>query len=589
MKSDTFLRDFAEGLRETLPRREKARQSWLLQFLEEQIPTDSGRYSLEGHEPLRGIIELLARIVINRESESRVDILKAEQLGVTTLALGFALWMVAEYGYNVGYFLPDDELASEYGMARLNPIVTESPYLSSLMEDASVDRGVLKQIGEKLLYLIGLGTVKKAASRPMDFQISDEVDLTSEAVRRWKGGRMRHSKLRAEFDFSAPYRQDSGIDARYQAGSQCRWLVKCVECGKNEICLEESFPECMREFNGKWVRVCPDCKKKLDISGNGRWVATYPEREGDRRYSFRLSALAIEAIDGNAIMAAYHDALDDPEKMAIFDRTVRAMANAGALQPITAVELRRMERDYALTTDQPTNPSFFGIDCGNACWFWLEEWLPEGRPRLVWAEKLHSDKWVDRTLCLIARFQPRFGVIDKKPLLTDSRRLAYLNPRHVALQDFDNGKELDLVEERIVVEDTIGAGRRESGPTYLCVKIDRNLALAQFCAEATHPDKGLLIPSEQSKTMQLVHAHLKKLQKVVDKDAKGNKIHRFIDGVENHFGMAAASARIARLIAPNVQPFTVTRLGGTTRREQLNALIGDERRSSRRERLGALV
>jgi hypothetical protein len=596
----SFLTELAGGLQPSGAAAAARRRSpsHLLHFLEQEVPTDAtdGRYSLAGHEPLRGIVKLLEQIVIGRESESRVDVCKGEQLTVTTSAIGFGLWAVADQGYNVGYFLPSDKDASEIGMARLNPITAHSEYLTALMADADVERGVLKQIGKKFLYLVGLNKIP--ATRPMDIQISDEVDLTSEAMRKWKRGRMRHSRLRVEFDFSAPYRQDSGIAKRYDDGSQRKWLVKCGACGKDDIILEEVFPDCLRQFNGTWVRVCPSCHKKLDVADpkRARWVAMKPDREKERHYSFRLSALAVEAIDANGIRKSYDDALDDPEAMAIFDRTVRAIPNAGALQPITDVELRRMERDYVLVCERPSNPVFVGGDVGNACWIWFEEWLPEGRPRLVWAEKIHSDRWVERATSLIAKFRPRFGVIDMMPLFSDARKIAYAYPRTIALQQFENGKDPMMVEERIVVEGTIGAARADEGPTYLCIKGDRNRILGGFVAEAAHPDRGLLIPRERSTTMDAVRAHLKKLQKEVVSDARGNETHRFFEHVDNHFGMAAASARLARMFATNVGPFIYKPLPRTSRREQLlspgadhddhGGRYGDEQRAFQRRGRG---
>jgi hypothetical protein len=584
VKPRSFIDGLVEGMERMQPSAERTAAkrhttSLLLDFLEQEVPTDapSGRYSLEGHEPLRGIVKLLEQIVIGRESESRVDICKGEQLTVTTTALGFALWAVADQGYNLGYFMPSDKEASEIGMARLNPITAHSEYLSGLLADADVERGVLKQFGRKFFYMVGLNKIP--ATRPMDIQVSDEVDLTSEAMRKWKRGRMRHSKLRVEVDFSAPYRQDSGIAKRYDEGSQRKWVVKCAACGRDDIVLEEAFPECMRQFSGTWVRVCPGCHKKLAIADPklARWVAMKPEREKDRHYSFRLSALAVEAIDANGIMKSYRDAEDDPEAMAIFDRTVRAIPNAGSLQPITDVELRRMERDYVLVCERPTNPVFMGADVGNACWIWFEEWLPEGRPRLVWAEKIHSDQWVERSIHLIEKFRPRFGVIDKMPLFSDSRKIAYAYPRTIALQQFENGKDPNLVEERIVVENTVGAARADEGPKYFCVKGDRNIILGAFVSEALHPDHGLLLPKERGATMDAVRAHLKKLQKEVATDARGNETHRFLEHVDNHFGMAAASARLARLFATSVGPFVTRPLPRLSRREQLQSMGGGDR------------
>jgi hypothetical protein len=535
----------------------------LLQFLKNEVITDAddGRWSPDRHEPLIEPIALLDRVVTNRESNTKVTVVKAEQIGFTTFAIGFAVWLAAERGCNTGYFFPTDKDAGEFGMSKLNPMVNESDYLRELADDGEVNRGVLKQFRDKFLYIIGLNKIP--TSRAMDFQISDEVDMTSSSMRKWKRGRMRHSQLRCELDFSAPYAQNSGIDKRFQEGSQRRYLVSCMSCGKSDICLEESFPECMREFNGKWIRVCPVCSRKLDLVANGAWVPTFPQRETEQRhYSYRISALSMLAVDGNEIMAAYNSAVDsgDPDEMAIFNRSVRAFADAGSMQPFDDATLRRLKQrhDYVLSTERVTNDVFLGGDAGNACWLWLQERMPDGRPRLIWAEKVHSDRFVERTAYLMNRFNVRFGVIDKKPLLTDSRKLAYMFPRRLALLDFSNGSELQLVEEQIVLEDTVGSARSETGPKYLCVKVDRNAALGQFCAASTHVDRGLILPgADTTRTMELVGEHLKKLQKVESEDSKGNVVHRFLDEVENHLGMAGMAAHLAQLVAPSNVPFVI--------------------------------
>lgn len=566
----------------------------LRHFLETEVTTDNGPWSIAGHEPLGEIVDVIDSLIRSATPDARVTAVKGEQIGFTTLAIAVPVWAAVEHGYNAGYFLPDDDFAQEWGLSKLSPIINESEYLSKIASDGDVERGTLKQFHDKYVHVLGLGKLKGATSRPMDLQVSDEVDLTSSAVRKWKTGRMRHSKLRFELDFSAPYAANSGIDRRFQDGSQRRWLVGCASCGNADICLEEAFPQCMRLFGDSWERVCPACKSPLEIGGHGRFVATYPEREStaEPHISFRISALAISAIDGNAIMKAYHDALasGDPEDMAIFNRSVRAMADAGAMQPITDVVLKKMERPYVLKIARADNPIFFGIDLGKSCWFWAEEWIvSEQRPRLVYAEKMHSHSWEKRTRELIAELQPRFGVSDMMPLFDSSQRLASEYRSTLALLQFDNGKDLALADQ-LIADDTIGSAHRdeEFTPKFWLAKIDRNRLLDRWCGEATHPQRGLLIPDEKTPVMHDVREHLKKLQKVADKDARGNDVYRFIDKVDNHFAMAAAAALVARLVAPSVLPFSVTHLPQHSREDALRALTPDDenvRRSSRRERL----
>jgi hypothetical protein len=332
----------------------------------------------------------------------------------------------------------------------------------------------------------------------------------------------------------------------------------------------------MREFNGTWIRVCPKCHRKLDLT-SGLWVPTYPLREmrshgNGPNISYRVSGLSVSAIDGDEIMSAYNDAVEsgDPDEMAIFNRSVRAFADAGSMQPFDADTLNRLATpgDWALAVAKPAHPVFFGVDCGNACWIWIEERLPDGHARLVYAEKMHSDKWVDRTIELARRFGARFGVVDKYPYTPDSRKLAYALGSKLALLDFDNGRELTMIPERLTVEGTVGGAHQETGAAYLCIKVDRNWALARFCAEAKNVDRGLLIPSEKTRTMEDVRAHLRKLQKVMDSDSAGDRKYRFIDGVDNHYGMAGMSASLAFLVAPNILELTgyfpkAERLGAT--------------------------
>jgi hypothetical protein len=597
----TFAGELARDLRSSRERdglaavaRERRGMS-LREFLEAEVKTDRGPWAIEGHCPLGEVVEIIDRLIRSGVKDARVTTIKGEQIGFTTLALAVPVWAAVEHGYNGGYFLPDDEFAKEWGLAKLSPIINESPYLAALASDGDVERGTLKQFRDKYVYLLGLAKLKGATSRPMDLQVSDEVDLTSDSVRKWKTGRMRHSMLRFELDFSAPYAANSGIDKRFQDGSQRRWLVDCSSCENRDVCLEEAFPECMRLIGATWERVCPSCAAMLDVD-SGRFVPRYPEREADAEphYSFRISALAISAIDGNAIMRTYHDALasGDPEDMAIFNRSVRAMADAGAMQPITDVVLQKMERPYVLKLARTDNPIFFGIDLGKACWFWAEEWVSsEQRSRLVYAERMHSSSWEQRTRELIAALQPRFGVSDMMPLFDSSQRLASEYRQTLALLQFDNGKDLTLVEQ-LITDDSIGSAHRSEDftPKFWLAKIDRNRLLARWIAEATHAQRGLVIPDEKTPVMKDVREHLKKLQKVADKDAKGNEVHRFIDNVDNHFAMAAAGALVARLIAPSIAPFAVTPLPFRSRRDALAILTEADdldviRGLSRRERL----
>jgi len=106
-----------------------------------------------------------------------------------------------------------------------------------------------------------------AISTPLDALLYDEVDKLPAENMEWSRGRVAHSELRLAIYFSAGYSPGAGIDLRYQAGSQHRWLVDCANrsCSRKKseaICLEDEFPDCMAQIRGEWRRVCPDCKRE---------------------------------------------------------------------------------------------------------------------------------------------------------------------------------------------------------------------------------------------------------------------------------------------------------------------------------------
>ena len=69
------------------------------------------------------------------------------------------------------------------------------------------------------------------------------------------------------------------------------WLLKCPKCGQS-TCMEDTFPECIVEWNGKVVRLCQSCRDaELDPS-IGEWVAKRPSITNirGRNYSQLFSA-----------------------------------------------------------------------------------------------------------------------------------------------------------------------------------------------------------------------------------------------------------------------------------------------------------
>jgi Phage terminase large subunit (GpA) len=549
-----YAEDLASSLKRSFPsEQDKAeRPSSLQLFLEDDLVTDSGRWSLDGHEPFAEILSVLDNAIRKPVPDTELALLKAEQIGATTsIGLGPALHLAADLGKNVGYFLPTNLFAQRIGRTRLKRIIAKSEYLTARMKDVDVvNQMTIKEFDGVFLYLLGLETMTGAISTPLDALLYDEVDLIPAENMEWSTGRVAHSDLRLSVYFSAGYAPGAGIDLRYQEGSQHKWRVDCHSrgCKRAGICLEENFPECLAEIKGHFVRVCPDCQHPLDVVKNGRWVATFPQRAKKRRFSYRLSALSVSAMPADHIMSRWSKCRTKGQK-AKFRCAVLAIPDAGAMQPISDVELNRMQSGEVknLSQGRGSLPRYGGLDAGDLCHLVVYERDPSGEPLLVWVEEIDSDVAFERVSTLIGSLGIVSFVADKKPQTILARALAYRFPQVVALQDFLNGSTLKVVEEE------------HEKKKYRCAKVDRDESLDETTGGFTDAAKFLRIPDLESAPIMATFAtHLKNLRKERSMDAKGRAIDTYLKGVPNHCGMALNSARIAEEIAVERLPWEYT-------------------------------
>lgn len=69
---------------------------------------------------------------------------------------------------------------------------------------------------------------------------------------------------------SNPTLPDYGIDKAFRETDQRHYLLKCAKCGEY-TCMEESFPDCLIEVNGRVIRACIKCRGEL-LPSAGEWV-----------------------------------------------------------------------------------------------------------------------------------------------------------------------------------------------------------------------------------------------------------------------------------------------------------------------------
>ena len=335
-------------------------------FLEEEIQTDGGPFTFEGREPLREVVAHLDEILRLGLPERTVSVLKGTQIGMTTIAVGLALYCAAVRRLNVGYFLPDQDFANRFDDTRVRPAIRDRRLARTLRDGAykgAAPKG-LKEFpgrdGSRFLYILGLRDMGNAISLPLDVLIRDEVDDLPPENLKWSNDRLDASRLGLTVNLAMGRTPGQGIHEMYARGERRVWRVGCAACGRETV-LEEEWPGILRaedataeedktaeKVKTAHVLACPGCRGALARSA-GRWAPQSPEA-GAR--SYRISQLAVGAIRLERIAAKWEDArgLGDQAK---FRCSCLGMPDAGEMQPIGAGLLRRLREAAPYAMEEP--------------------------------------------------------------------------------------------------------------------------------------------------------------------------------------------------------------------------------------------
>ncbi|MBA7609612.1 hypothetical protein ES703_16803 [subsurface metagenome] len=520
LKKNEFCRDYVE-------------------FLATYIQADKRPYSFEQHRPL---LEIAQRLPQLRE----VWVLKGAQVGLSTLAVGWCLYLALTKGYSVGYALPTKVFARRFLKTRFKGVIAGNALLKEavrttenvgLMTVAAAGRD--GRPGTSHLYMLGMENITDAISIPLDALAFDEVDVLNQENMAWADDRIAASDFRQKLYFSVGMNPGLGMDAGYQATSQRVWVVRCPACGKDGQVLEELFPECVRRVGGAWERTCVGCGKPLAVQESGRWLARHPDRDVE---GYRVPQLIIPGVSLDYIMGRWEQARRRRSLLAKFRSSTLALPDAGERQRITADILARVLDVYPVQVTAEW--SVGGADVGDTCHVAFAD-FQGGQPdsqrlRFIRLETVPSDRMVPQLSDLITAMGCRCFVIDAKPFRTEARRLARLHPDVVVLQYF-KGQAFGISTET------------HDGHTYRTVSEQREDSLDAYCDLFDPERRGVLFPrylgGGDFLDSEVAAHHLKGSQKVETLDARlGKNVPRFRKALENHYLMACNNARKALVL-----------------------------------------
>jgi len=363
-----------------------------------------------------------------------------------------------------------------------------------------------------LAFMRGLGKIPTSFS--MDVVIQDEKDDLCEEHARFLPGRMTASDLRLSLIIGTQRYHGAGQNLAFMEGTQHVGLLTCPGCGVRHnpetlwpgICrlvmgdrpsgewpkltveghfafgeklqtascsLREPGQQVVRATRGeedaavpratatmpmsyapgqRFVLACPGCGTELDRE-HPVWHAQAPEREAQRKWSYRISQLLIPDIDLAQIVAAWQLAIRDPAQMTVFC-TDRLALPKSTTQTLTPHDLQAARGNYSLavtssfgaavhdhrsTTEgdfagghrpplQTETLRFGGLDMGDQCWLVAREveGKAPGQARLLWIEAIAAERVRTRVPELFRQLGLSVLCVDAGPLRDLSRDLVFL-------------------------------------------------------------------------------------------------------------------------------------------------------------------
>jgi hypothetical protein len=474
-----------------------------------QVKSGSGYvpYHFAGREALRPIVERLDQILASGETDASLAICGGAQFGKTVLMLNLLAYLVAVRFRNVGYYLPDDDLVSGLVDGKLRPdVLDQIPWLARLIAVGKTLNASGRAVNRKgaflctdgkrtaLAFMRGLGKIPTSFS--MDVVVQDEKDDLPEEHARFLAGRMTASNLRLSLLIGTQRYHGAGQNLAFTEGTQHIGLLTCPGCSKPcnpetawpgvcRLVVEDQpsweWPCLTREGHFKvegrsgkeegpqssasslppspfsllpyspgqhYALCCPDCGRLLDRE-HLQWHPLAPEREAQRRFSYRLSQLLIPAIDLTQIVAAWQLAIRDPDHMTVFC-TDRLALPKSTTQTLTPAVLEAARGDYKLevrsekveglhssTSPLPTSSfslltssftRYAGVDMGDQCWF-VARAVEAKAPhfvRLLWAEPIAAERVRTRVPELFLQLGLSALCVDAGPLRDLARDLVFI-------------------------------------------------------------------------------------------------------------------------------------------------------------------
>lgn len=201
-------------------------------------------------------------------------VLKAPQIGMTTLMVIKSFWMAKHQHKDIIYTLPTQSDVQDMASGKINRIVAQNQVFRNWVKDH--DSVESKQVGDQTIYYRGTWTSKAAMMVASQLNIHDEVDASKPEVIEQYETRLQAQSGGMRWYFSHPSLPDYGVDKYWQISDQKHWFITCPHCEELQYL---SWPESINKDRRCFV--CKKCSGVLsdDDRRKGNWYPRFKDKQ----------------------------------------------------------------------------------------------------------------------------------------------------------------------------------------------------------------------------------------------------------------------------------------------------------------------
>ncbi|WP_016754171.1 phage terminase large subunit family protein [Leptospira santarosai] len=495
------------------------------------------RYSFDGHAYLEQIARKL-------EKAKRFIAIKGGQVALSTLLLAESFWRMERSPMKGGWFFPDSGNMKIFVQDRAYDMINISPHIRKIVEQTNSIRNVqLLKYLESTLAFRATETLKQVKTYDSDANWMDEFDEQNQEHAEFANDRLDHSRLALSRIISQSSVEGFGIHVEYKNSNQEMLLIKCEACNEWNNLVQRFIDNPGSIFgvktgkNAKVVYACIRCGSALNPQ-KGLYVPTFQKHHNT---GVQVAQFFNTVKTPEQHYNRWKEAITSIKKKNYFISVVGWPYSTDDEKPITQSLLDSMRGDHGIP-EGVNSFTYMGADQGDTVHMLFGEHTSENRIKIYPAKfPVINESEINRA---IEKFQVYSGIIDAMPNKNWSVRTAKRYSDYIRIQYFS--KRFSTKDESLVSED------ESEGIQVVNVNRDESL---QDTVDAIKngkflfPDKTRLSGYDLELAEEL-DLHLKMLIKERGEDENGKPKHSFKKKVENHFGMALNSLRLAFELGP---------------------------------------